>query len=383
MARVDSLKRLVILGSTGSIGRQTLDIVRGQEQFRVVGLAAGDNLSLLAQQARAFRPTMLSSKQDAKLDGMLGHPAEYVSLVEMVTRPEVDLVVVATVGTVGLAPTLAALRAGKAVALANKEVLVMAGALVTDAAERFGGTLLPVDSEHSAIWQCLRGEEERPNSAVRRLLLTASGGAFRDLPLEDFARVTAAEALRHPTWTMGEKVTIDSATLMNKGFEVIEAHWLFGASWEQIQVVMHRESIVHSLVEFVDGTVKAQLSLPDMRLPIQYALTYPERCPSPALPLDFNPALCLSFERLDEARYPCLGLALQAGRTGGTAPTVLNAADEVAVTSFLAGKSTFLDMYRVVADAIERHQPVANPCLEDVLEADRWAREYVTDKLQQ
>ena len=381
MARVESLKRLVILGSTGSIGQQTLDIVRGQERFQVVGLAAGDNVALLAQQAQTFRPSMLSCKEEARLPAGPAYSFDYVSLEEMVTRPEVDLVVVATVGTVGLAPTLAALRAGKCVALANKEVLVMAGALVTQTAARYGGTLLPIDSEHSAIWQCLRGEDACGTSTVRRLLLTASGGAFRDLPVASFSTLTAAEALRHPTWVMGQKVTIDSATLMNKGFEVIEAHWLFDVPWEKIDVIMHRESIVHSLVEFTDGTLKAQLSPPDMRLPIQYALTYPERWSSPVRTMDFAPLAGLTFEPLDKARYPCLGLALEAGRAGGTVPTVLNAADEVAVNTFLAGKSTFLDLFRVVSDTVEHHQPIAEPCLEEVLEADRWARAYAAARL--
>ncbi|HLC30513.1 MAG TPA: 1-deoxy-D-xylulose-5-phosphate reductoisomerase [Dehalococcoidia bacterium] len=381
MGSTKRVKRLVILGSTGSIGRQTLDILRGQRRFRVVGLAAGDNLPLLAEQVREFRPLMVSCKGESHLDPEPGHPVEYVPMEEMVVSSEADLIVVGTVGAAGLFPTLAALKAGKPVALANKEVLVMAGALVKETAARYGGSLLPVDSEHSAIWQCLLGEAEASQASVKRLILTASGGAFRDRSLEELAQVTPEEALRHPTWSMGPKITVDSATLMNKGFEVIEAHWLFDCPWDKIEVVLHRESIVHSLVEFIDGTLKAQLSLPDMRLPIQYALTYPERWPSPAPAMDFSIASRLTFEPLDETRYPCLSLAREAGRAGGTCTAVLNAADEVAVASFLAGRISFLDIYPAVADTLEHHQPIYRPCLEELLEADRWARDYLTAKL--
>ncbi|MBI2887626.1 MAG: 1-deoxy-D-xylulose-5-phosphate reductoisomerase [Chloroflexi bacterium] len=367
------MKRVVILGSTGSIGRQTLEVVRAHDALQVLGLAAGANLPLLAEQVREFRPAVVSCKNNACPD--LGVPVRYCSLEEMAALPEADLVVVATVGKVGLAPTLSALRAGKSVALANKEVLVMAGALVAEAAQRYGGALLPVDSEHSAIWQCLVGEPGSPRPSVRRLILTASGGAFRDTPVEELAAVTPAQALRHPTWRMGPKVTVDSATLMNKGFEVIEARWLFGYPLEQIEVIMHRESIVHSLVEFADGIIKAQLGQPDMRLPIQYALTYPERWPSPIASPDFATSSCLTFEPLDERRYPCLALALEAARAGGTYPAVLSAADEVAVSRFLAGGMAFPEIHHQVAEALARHQPVYNPSVEAVLEADRWTRE--------
>jgi len=360
------VKRIVILGSTGSIGRQMLDIVRGREEFQVLGLAAGQNLDRLIQQVAEFSPKLVSFAGEAP-----PFPnAQLCTMEEMAACSEADLVVVGTVGRAGLRPTLAALRAGKTVALANKEVLVMAGHLVQSVAVQHGGRLLPVDSEHSAIWQCLVGEAE----PIRRLILTASGGAFRDLPLGEMDKVTPEEALRHPTWRMGPKITVDSATLMNKGFEVIEAQWLFDCPPERIDVVMHRQSIVHSLVEFVDGTLKAQLGMPDMRVPLQYALTYPERYPVDGLSMDFGKMGSLTFEALERDRYPCLALALEATRRGGTYPAVLSAADEVAVARFLGGECSFLDIHRTVSEAIDRHSPVLEPGLEDILEADEWTR---------
>jgi 1-deoxy-D-xylulose-5-phosphate reductoisomerase len=368
---------IVVIGSTGSIGRQTLEVVRSLEgRFRVVGLAAGNNVSLLEEQARQFRPRFVYVSRDGeglrqRLRG-LGIPCQWAYPEEMATLPEVDMVVVATVGRAGLSPTLAALEAGKVVALANKEALVMAGHLVQEALRRGGGELRPVDSEHSAIWQCLWGEDV---GAVSRLVLTASGGPFRDAPLEALERVTAEEALRHPTWQMGPKITVDSATLLNKGLECLEARWLFDIPLERIEVVLHRESIVHSLVEFRDGSVKAQLSLPDMRLPIQCALTYPERLAGVPVPrLDLARLGALTFGPVDLRRYPCLGLALTAGRQGGTYPAVLCAADEVAVQHFLAGRIRFLDIPRILDRVLASHRGVAAPSLDDVLEADAWAR---------
>jgi len=369
---------LAILGSTGSIGRQTLDVVRAlRHRFRVVGLAAGHNVTLLEEQAREFSPRFISLEGNGSsrnsvisLEGI-----EHVSLEEMASHPDVDLVVVATVGKAGLFPTLAALQAGKTVALANKEALVMAGAIVSEAARRGRGELRPIDSEHSAIWQCLRGEK---TNDVSRLILTASGGALRDRSLDELRQVTPEQALSHPTWQMGRKITVDSATLLNKGLEAIEARWLFDVPLERIEIVMHRESIVHSLVEFADGSVKAQLGLPDMRLPIQVALCHPER---PALGavqrMDLRQVSPLHFESLDLRRYPCLGLALEAGHRGSTYPAVLAAADEVAVERFLAGRIGYLEIPKVIEEALDAHNGVSDPTLDDILAADVWARERV------
>lgn len=367
------LTGLAVLGSTGSIGRQTLEVARSlKERVRVVALAAGHNHGLLKEQAREFSPAALWCADHNRQGELLAAcNARWSSMEEMAVQPDVDLVVVATSGRAGLMPTLAALRAGKAVALANKEVLVMAGNLVTAAARAGAGELRPVDSEHSAIWQCLWGEDA---STVQRLILTASGGAFRDRPVADLASVTAAEALRHPTWNMGRKVTVDSATLLNKGFEAIEARWLFDVPLARIDVVMHRESIVHSLVEFADGSVKAQLAPPDMRLPIQAALTYPDRLSSLASRLDLARLGSLTFSEPDFSRYPCLALALEAGRRGGTYPTVLAGADEVAVDRFLRGEIRFDEIARVIESVLSAHTSVDDPDLEDILAADNWAR---------
>ncbi|MEX0750803.1 MAG: 1-deoxy-D-xylulose-5-phosphate reductoisomerase [Dehalococcoidia bacterium] len=295
----------------------------------------------------------------------------------MASNPGVDVVVVATAGKAGLMPTLAALRAGKAVALANKEVLVMAGHIVTKAAETGHGELRPVDSEHSAIWQCLWGEDI---AAVEKIILTASGGAFRDLSASELARVTPQQALRHPTWDMGRKITIDSATLMNKGFEAIEARWLFNVPMDRIEIVMHRESIVHSMVEFSDGSVKAQLGEPDMRLPILCALTYPDRTACDDVPkLHLARKGTLTFGETDLGRYPCLRLALEAGAKGGTWPVALAAADEVAVEDFMRGTLGFTDIAKVVDATLSAHAGRADPTLDEVLEADAWAREFARE----
>ncbi len=365
------IKRIAILGSTGSIGRQTLDVVRSfPDRFRVVGLAAGRNTDLLRRQLAEFQPKLVSLATEAEL---LAGDYQLLTLEEIASHPEVDLVVVATSGKAGLPPTLSAIRAGKSIALANKEVLVMAGEIVTTEAERHRAQILPLDSEHSAIWQCLRGEEGRK---IARLILTASGGPFRNRPPVELDSVDIEEALKHPTWQMGRKVTIDSATLMNKGMEVIEAHWLFGVPFGNIEVVIHPESIVHSFVEFIDGSVKAQLSPPDMHLPIQYALCYPERLPNRRLPrLDFPKIGTLTFEAPDLEKFPCLKLALEAGQRGGTYPAVLAAADEIAVELFLSHRIGFPDIAKVVENTLNHHQGISHPTLEDILAADLWARE--------
>lgn len=366
------MKNLVVLGSTGSIGRQTLDVVRTfPDRFRVVGLAAGNNRRLLAKQVAEFRPRLVSSLSSVELP----RGTRAVSLEEMTTDDRADLVVVATAGKAGLIPTLSALKAGKTVALANKEALVMAGELVMAEARKHRMSIRPVDSEHSAVWQCLNGEKSQP----KRLTLTASGGPFYRYPASRLAMVTPQQALKHPTWKMGRKVTIDSATLMNKGLEVIEAHCLFGIPVEDIGVVIHPQSIIHALIEFADGSVKAQMAMPDMRLPIQYALTYPERLTNAALPaLDLVSIGSLSFEPPDIDRFPCLKLALNAARAGGTHPTALCAADDVAVDWFLKGRIGFTDIPAVVYNVLKHHEGVAHPSLEEILAADEWARQVAT-----
>jgi len=364
------MKRLAILGSTGSIGRQTLEVVRAhRERLQVVGLAAGRNVGLLLEQATEFDARLLATPSPIDHLPPSGH---LLPLEEMASHPKVDLVMVATSGSVGLLPTIRALEAGKEVALANKEALVMAGHHIMALARNKHIELRPVDSEPSAIWQCLRGEAAHPS----RLILTASGGAFRDRSPAELEMVRPQEALHHPTWRMGRKVTIDSATLMNKGMEVIEAHWLFDVPIDRIDILIHRESIIHSLVEFSDGSIKAQLSPPDMRLPIQYALSHPERWRGEEWPhLDLAQMGRLHFEAPDFSRFPCLKLALEAGERGGSYPTVLAAADEVAVERFLSGDIGFMDIPRVLEATLSRHDAVSNPSIDEVLDIDAWARE--------
>ena len=365
------MKKIVVLGSTGSIGRQTLDIVRAfPGEFEVVGLAAGTNHTLFRQQLAEFHPRHVFCLNPP---GDLAPEASFLPMEEMVCLPGVDLVMAATTGAAGLVPTLNALREGKRVALSNKEPIVMAGPLLKEYESRYGGAILPVDSEPSAIWQCIQGEGD----AIRRLIITASGGPFRTLPLEELATVTREQALRHPTWQMGPKITIDSATLMNKAFEVIESHWLFNVPWENIEVVVHPQSTIHSMVEFADGSVKAQLGPPSMRLPIQYALFYPERRRNPddsLIPrLDTGMAQALDFSPLEPERYPCFGLALSAAQKGRTYPAVLSAADEVAVNAFLNEKIGFTDIHRVVEKVLAAHSPSPGETLEEVRAADAWA----------
>ena len=376
-------RRIAILGSTGSIGQQTLDVVRCfPEHFRVVALAARQNVTLLASQAREFQvpvtacfaetPEVAQAARAALPDVLLGEQG----LLEVATLSDVDILVAATSGLVGLQPTLAAIRAGKTIALANKETLVMGGQLVIEEARQAGVSILPVDSEHSALWQCLRGEEL---TEVRRLIVTASGGPFRRSSLEEIRSVTVQQALAHPTWQMGAKITIDSATLMNKGLEVIEAHWLYGIPYEQIEVVVQPESIIHSMVEFVDGSLKMQASLPTMHLPILVALGYPARLDTSETgllrKLNWAEVGRLNFEALDLERFPCFRLACEAALRGDTYPSVLVGADEEAVALFLAGKIGLLDIAELIETILEQHQPVVNPDVPAILEACAWARQ--------
>jgi len=375
------VKRLAILGSTGSIGRQTLEVVRAlPEHFRVLGLGAGKNIDLLAEQVKEFRPEFVScaaSGDDKETKNrLIAAGCKFLSPEEMACHPDADIVVVATSGTAGLGAVLAAVQNNKTIALSNKESLVAAGEIIIAAAEKSGARILPVDSEHSAIWQCLNGEKQ----AARRIILTASGGPFKDYSKAQMAGITVAQALKHPSWQMGKKVTVDSATLMNKGLEVIEARWLFNMPVDNITVLIHPRSIVHSMVEFVDGSVKAQLSCPDMRLPIQYALSYPDRLANPTLPaIDWSNFTDLTFERPDTDRFPCLRLAIEVGREGGTCPAVLCAADEAAVDLFLSGRTGFIDIARLVERVLEQHRKVTHPSLEEIMAADAWARELVLE----
>jgi len=374
------VKSLAVLGSTGSIGRQTLEVIRALPgQFRIVALAAGDNIDLLVKQINEFKPEFvwcsLMDKQEDIPILLSDIECELLSLEDIACHPQVDTVVIATSGKAGLSPTLSAVKAGKDIALANKESLVMAGGIITNAAELSGARILPVDSEHSAIWQCLDGERH----SVSRIILTASGGPFCGYSSDRLEKVTVGQALRHPSWKMGRKVTIDSATLMNKGLEVIEARWLFDITFDNIEVLIHPQSIIHSMVEFVDGSIKAQLSYPDMRLPIQYALSYPDRVANSELPrIDWSEISSLTFESPDFNAFPCLRLAIEAGEKGGTCPTVLCAADEVAVELFLSQRIRFTDIARFVQRTLEQHRVITNPSLEEILAADTWAREKIT-----
>ncbi len=374
-----SVTHFSLLGSTGSVGTQTLDVVRSMpERLSLLGLAAGRNLDLLASQAREFRPRAIwaADGEQPQVAERLRSIAQEIDAVivpmeEMAGDPELDVLVVSTAGRAGLEPTLAALQAGTDVALANKEVVVMAGHLLRAAADSGGSQLRPIDSEHSAIWQCLWGEE---GNAIRRIILTASGGALRDLPAEALAGVSPAQALNHPTWNMGKKITIDSASLMNKGMETIEARWLFDVPYERVEVLQHPESIVHSLVEMGDGSVKAQLGNPDMRLPIQCALCYPARLEPTVEPLDLAKLGTLHFQTPDFERYPCLGLAMQAGQAAGTYPTVMAAADEIAVEAFLQERIRFTDIPTIIERVMDAHESTPDPALEVIDAADGWGR---------
>jgi 1-deoxy-D-xylulose-5-phosphate reductoisomerase len=373
------LKKIAILGSTGSIGRQTLDVISNYpDLYQVVALSAGENVELLRQQIKRFKPKIVSVKNTVKREELLKNEDLDVEVLTgetgmclIASLEEVDLVVVSVVGIIGLKPTLAAISSGKTIALANKETLVTAGELVMQTCKQHNVNLLPVDSEHSAIFQCLQGENV---SSVSRLILTASGGPFRTAELERLKRVTVKDALRHPNWSMGKKITIDSATMMNKGLEVIEARWLFNIDYEQIEIVVHPQSIIHSMVEFVDGSVKAQLSNPDMRLPIQYALFYPERKYTNYNKIKWGNQMNLSFEPPNFDKFPCLKLAYWAGRAGKTYPTVLNAANEIAVDSFLKNKISFLEIPEIIERVLEKHTPLPAKNFEEIQAADEWAR---------
>ena len=374
------MKNISILGSTGSIGRNTLEVVRGQpERFKVVALAAGVNTELLGRQVREFKPKVVSVRGEEQRKQLLSDlPGGTECLVgeagarEVGSFDEAAIVVSAIVGAAGLQPTLAAIRAGKDIALANKETLVMAGSFVLDEVAKSGSRLLPVDSEHSAIFQALAGQRRED---VERLLLTASGGPFLHLPAERLALVTPEEALDHPNWRMGRKISIDSATLMNKGLEVIEGRWLFDVEADRIDVVIHPQSIVHSMVEYRDGSVIAQLGTADMKGPIAYALSYPERVAAGVERLDLTAHGRLDFYAPDRERFPCLGLAYAALREGGTMPAVLNGVDEVAVEAFLGGEIPFSTIPEIVEEVMERHATDDASDIEAIIDADRWARE--------
>ena len=377
------VKNVSILGSTGSIGRQSLDIISRMEGVGVCALTAGSSVELMAQQCREFKPAlavMATEKAALELQAALSDLDIRVSwgeagLIEAATMEEADCVITAVVGMVGLKPTLAAIRAGKRIGLANKETLVCAGELVMDEAEKHGVEIIPVDSEHSAIFQCLMGNHDRRE--VKRLILTCSGGPFYGKTPEELQSVTKADALKHPNWKMGAKITIDCATLMNKGLEVIEAMRLYRMPIEKVSVLVHRQSIVHSMVEYVDGAVMAQLGAPDMRLPIQLALTYPERMDCPVDGLDLTTCGALTFVHPDLERFPCLALAYACGKKGGTACPAMNGANEEAVAMYLRDEIGFYDIYRLVSAAVEAVPFIQNPTLEQILEADRLAREAV------
>jgi len=377
------MKNVVLLGSTGSIGTSTVKVAEDlPDQIRLVGLAAGNNMELLLEQTRKHRPAVISIHDPAKakaLQDAVGTSCEVHSgnegLLKLATLPAADIVLIAIVGTAGLQPALAAIRAGKDIAVASKEILVMAGEIVMSEARKYGVRVLAVDSEHSAIFQCLDG---KPAASVRKLWLTASGGPFRNKaawPKEKFSEITVECALKHPSWVMGRKITIDSATLFNKGLEMIEARWLFDVEMARVGVVVHPQSIVHSMVEFVDGSLLAQLSTPDMCLPIQYALTYPARSVSDRVQTNFPKIGSLTFEEPDVARFPAIDLARQAGEIGGTLPAVLNAANEIAVEAFVNRKINFPQITETVRRVMEAHKTVAHPGLEQILEADAWARQ--------
>lgn len=377
------VKRIAILGSTGSIGQSALSVIDAHaDRLTVVGLAAGENADLLSAQIARYRPAVVAMANGAAID-RLAVPAGVTvagtgrdGLVAVASHPEADLLLCASSGTEALEAVLAGIEGGKTIALANKEILVMAGGLVTEAARRHGVEILPVDSEHNAIHQCLHG---RDRSQLKRVVLTASGGPFRGRSAADLAAVTADDALRHPTWRMGRKITIDSATLMNKGLEVIEAHWLFGVRPDQIDVVIHPQSVVHSMIELVDGSVIAQLGVTDMRLPIQYAFSYPERWAQPLAALDLVRAGRLEFDAPDTQAFPCLRLAYRALEAGGSVPVVLNAANEIAVAQFLEGRIGFSAIPRVIEATINGHRPVEVTTMAAIRGVDAWARAHAQE----
>ena len=381
------MKRVILLGSSGSIGESTCKVARAlPDKMKIVGLGVAKSTERLLEQAKEFgvKALAVSDPQAAeKVKSKLPAGAKFFpgaeGLARMVEETEADMVLVAIVGTAGLAPALAALRSGKDLAVASKEILVLAGSAVMAEAKKRKRQVLPVDSEHNAIFQCLQGANEKE---VRKVILTASGGPFRQSRAAELEKVTVAQALKHPTWSMGKKITIDSATMFNKGLEMIEAHWLFGLPMKQVEVVVHPQSIVHSMVEFIDGSVLAQLSVTDMCFPIQYAVTFPERMPSGLPPLDLAKLGSLTFEAPDEKRFPALRLAREAGEAGGTLPGVFNAANEVAVEAFLAEQIPFPRIWGMVDEVMQKHTTLSSPDLEAIIEADRWARSEAKVRLE-
>lgn len=376
------MKKIAILGSTGSIGTQTLEVVRANGDLQVTALSAGSNISMLEEQIREFKPmyAVVYEKEKAKelkikvadtdvkvLSGMEG-------LLTIASMEESDILVTAIVGMIGIRPTIAAIKAKKDIALANKETLVTAGHIIMKLAKEYGVNILPVDSEHSAIFQCLNGERHRE---IDKLLITASGGPFRGKTREQLQNVTVADALKHPNWAMGRKITIDSSTLVNKGLEVMEAKWLFNVSFDKIEVVVQPQSVIHSMIQFVDGGIMAQLGTPDMRLPIQYALYYPERRPLDGERLDFAKLKSLTFEAPDVENFPALSMAYEAGRVGGSMPTVFNAANERAVAKFLKEKIAYLEIIEIIKECMEQHKVIGDPTVEEILETERWTYEFI------
>ncbi|MEM9265686.1 MAG: 1-deoxy-D-xylulose-5-phosphate reductoisomerase [Cyanobacteria bacterium P01_F01_bin.13] len=381
------MKAITLLGSTGSIGTQTLDIIEHHpDKFRLVGIAAGRNATLLAEQVHQFKPEIVAIRDESKLAELQDAIADVDpqpqilagadGIVEVARYGDAESVVTGIVGCAGLLPTIAAIEAGKDIALANKETLIAGGPVVLPLVEKHGVKLLPADSEHSAIFQCLQG---LPTGGLRRIILTASGGAFRDWPVEKLKDVTVADAIKHPNWSMGRKITVDSATMMNKGLEVIEAHYLFGMDYDHIDTLIHPQSIIHSLIETQDTSMLAQLGWPDMRLPLLYAISWPERIFTDWKPLDLAQLATLTFKDPDHAKYPCINLAYEAGRAGGSMTAVLNAANEQAVAMFLEEKIHYLDIPKVIEKVCDRNRDhlTATPSLQDILDADQWARQEV------
>ncbi|MDD7284306.1 MAG: 1-deoxy-D-xylulose-5-phosphate reductoisomerase [Clostridium sp.] len=379
------MRSIAIIGSTGSIGTQTLDVVRANADIRVAALAAGDNIELLEKQVREFRPELVSVKSEDKAKALAVALSDFNckivygmdGLIEAATCEKAELVVTAIVGMIGIRPTIEAIKAGKDIALANKETLVTAGHLIMQLAQEYHVRILPVDSEHSAIFQCLHGEQ---GNKIAKLLITASGGPFRGKTRKELEHVTVEDALKHPNWSMGRKITIDSATLVNKGLEVIEARWLFDVMPENIEVVVQPQSIIHSMVEFEDGAIKAQLGTADMRLPIQYALYYPERRNLSGDRLDFSKISGILTEQPDRETFRGLDLAYNAIETGGSMPTVLNAANECAVAMFLNGDIKFLQIYDIIEACMKAHTVIGNPTLEEILDTERWVYDYINKK---
>ena len=383
------MKKVFVLGSTGSIGVNTLNVIREfPDKFTLTGITANSNIELLEKQAREFNPPTVVVRDEKSASILTKRLADTDceviggenALLDSANNCDYDIYVSSLVGFAGLAPTIEAIKRKKRIALANKETLVVAGEMINSLCKEYGSELIPIDSEHSAIFQCLSGEKR---NEIFKIILTASGGPFRNKPKEEFHSITVEEALNHPNWNMGSKITIDSATMMNKGLEVIEAHWLFGLTGERIEVVIHPQSIIHSMVEFIDGSIKAQLSLPDMKLPIQYALSYPERFSSNFVETDLPKIHQLTFYEPDLDKFECLKLAYDAMESGGTAPCVLNAANEVAVNHFLSGKIKFTQIPDLIKEALNEIQPLSNPDLETIFECDRQTREFAINVLNQ